>query len=67
VSAIGKWVTRFMGVQWKDIPQEDRNRKLRQHAPDHGRRSFGERITLCGTFGHNSPSVGVLAYVHVIG
>ena len=68
VLAVGEWISRFMRMKGKDIPEEDASINVFQHAPYDRRSSLGYsasyRGPLCDQI--EIPALSVLAHVHVI-
>jgi hypothetical protein len=68
VLAVGKWLSGFMRMKGKDVPEEDASVDVFQHAPYDRRSSFGYsasyRGPLCDQI--DIPALGVLVHVNII-
>ena len=69
VLAVGEWISRFMRMKGKDIPEEDASINVFQHAPYDRGGSFGHSTAYRRPLGDlvEIPTPSVLAYVKVVG
>ncbi len=68
VLAVGEWISRFMRMKGKDIPEEDAGINVFQHAPYDRRGSFSNSTSYRRPFSDQIeiPALGVLAHVNVV-